>query len=167
MIKIIRDNKGDTRTAVGEVSFEAFQIANDRHRADVKNVMEMLAEDIEEAGERHDHTKKEFEKLFYDEFTDSRVTGSDFKEKSWYKRHILEERHHLNDHIPDGVDLVDVLEMISDCVCAGLARSGTVRDVEIDSEVLQTAVKNTVGYIKSQCVLVDEGEVAEKGGENG
>lgn len=158
MIKIIKDSNGDTRTAKGEISFEEFQISNDRHKKDVLNVMKMLAEDIIEAGEQHDHTKKEFEELFFKEFSDSRKNGTDFRESSWFKQHIEEERHHLNDHVPDGVDLVDVIEMIADCVCAGLARSGSVREVVIPDEVLREAVKNTAEYIQSQCVVVEAGE---------
>jgi hypothetical protein len=42
------------------------------------------------------------------------------------------------------VNLIDVLEMICDCVCAGMARSGNVYPVNISSEILQKAVKNTV-----------------------
>ena len=38
--------------------------------------------------------------------------------------------------------------MISDCVCAGMARSGEIRDLEIDSDILNRAVQNTAKMIK-------------------
>ena len=65
------------------------------------------------------------------------------------------ERHHLNRHCPDDVDLFDVLEMIFDCVSAGMARSGSVYPLKISNEILQKAVANTVNY------LVENIEIAE------
>ena len=65
------------------------------------------------------------------------------------------ERHHLLKNVPDDVDLLDVLEQICDCVSAGMARSGKVFDVEIPSEILEKAVKNTVK------MLIDRIEVEE------
>ena len=157
MIRIVKCSSGDTRTAAGEVSFEEFERANDLHKSDVRNVMNMLAGDIEDAGREHDRTKKRYEKVFYEQFMETLRSGKDdFKEKSWYQEHIRLERHHLNDHVPDDVDLIDVLEMISDCVCAGLARSGSVREIKIDPEVLEKAVENTAKYIESQCIVVEE-----------
>jgi hypothetical protein len=55
---------------------------------------------------------------------------------------------HLLSNCPKDVNLLDVLEMIADCVCAGMARSGDVRDVEINEEILNKALKNTVTLIK-------------------
>ena len=37
--------------------------------------------------------------------------------------------------------------MIADCVCAGKARSGKVRPIEINEEILKKAVDNTVKLI--------------------
>jgi len=37
--------------------------------------------------------------------------------------------------------------MIVDCVCAGKARSGEVRPIEINDEILKKAVANTVKLI--------------------
>ena len=47
--------------------------------------------------------------------------------------------------------------MISDCVCAGMARSGEVRDSEISTEILEKAVKNTVKLI-TEHIHVEEME---------
>ena len=54
------------------------------------------------------------------------------------------------------MNLIDVLEMICDCVCAGMARSGEVRDLEISEDILLKAVKNTVEMCKEAVVLEDE-----------
>ena len=62
-------------------------------------------------------------------------------------------------HCPDDANLIDVLEMIVDCTLAGLTRSGTVRPVEIDSEILKKAVDNTVQLIKNMVEVVDQEEV--------
>lgn len=48
--------------------------------------------------------------------------------------------------------------MICDCVCAGMARSGSVYHIEISSEILQRAVSNTV----EMCINAVE---VEEGGE--
>ena len=44
--------------------------------------------------------------------------------------------------------------MIVDCTCAGLARSGEVRGLEINAEILEKAVKNTVELIVKEIDLV-------------
>ena len=47
----------------------------------------------------------------------------------------------------------DVIEMIIDCVCAGLARTGEVYEIKIDSAVLEKAVQNTVDLL-IKCIKV-------------
>ena len=51
------------------------------------------------------------------------------------------------------MNLIDVLEMIADCVCAGMARSGEIRDLEINPEILNRAVQNTAKLIKDMIVV--------------
>lgn len=51
--------------------------------------------------------------------------------------------------------MFDVIEMLCDCVAAGMARSGNVYDVEISSDVLQKAVKNTVDMLKNEIEVID------------
>ena len=53
----------------------------------------------------------------------------------------------MNDKVPKDVNLIDVLEMICDCVSAGLARTGEVYDVTLSGETLQKAFKNTVDML--------------------
>jgi len=149
MIKIYKNSNGDTRTAKKDVSFEEFQKANDMHRQDVKNVMNELAFHIMLKGSVHDFTKKTDEELFYNNFLSTINEGTDFVNDEWYQLHIVKERHHLLSNCPEDVNLFDVLEMITDCICAGMSRSGDVRDVEINEEILNKALKNTVTVIKN------------------
>ena len=154
---IIKKNpNGDTRTAKGEVSFEEFAHANDMHINDVKNIMDFYADLCKYNGENHDFTKKKYEKQFYDEFVYSRMNNVKFTESEWYKNHIKEERHHINSFVHNDVDLFDVLEMIADCTSAGLARSGDVREITIDKDVLYKAFQNTCKLTKDMCKLVEE-----------
>lgn len=148
MVTIYKNPNGDTRTAPKNVSFEEFQEANDMHREDVNQVMYELSQMIDKRGENHDCTKKSQEKMFYKNFLSTMNEGTDFVNDEWYQLHIKAERHHLLSHCPDDVNLIDVLEMISDCVCAGMARSGEIRDLEIDSDILNRAVQNTAKMIK-------------------
>jgi hypothetical protein len=80
--------------------------------------------------------------------------GANFVEAEWYQLHINEERHHLLSRCPEDVNLIDVLEMIADCTCAGLARSCEVRDLEITTDILERAVKNTVELIKQKVEVI-------------
>lgn len=148
MVTIYKNPNGDTRTAPNNVTFEDFQEANDMHREDVNQVMYEISQMIDKRGENHDCTKKSQEKMFYDNFLSTINNGTDFVNDEWYQLHIKAERHHLLSHCPDDVNLIDVLEMISDCVCAGMARSGEIRDLEIDSDILNRAVHNTAKMIK-------------------
>ena len=149
MIKIKKNPNGDTRTATKNVSFEEFQKANDMHISDVNHVMEFLSNSVKCRGVFHDHTKKSQEKLFYDNFLSTINNGTDFMKDEWYQFHVQMERHHLLSRCPDDVNLIDVLEMVVDCTCAGLARSGEVRPMEINDDILHKAIDNTVELIKS------------------
>lgn len=149
MIKIYNNPNGDSRTAPKDVSFEDFQRANDMHRQDVMNVMNTLAYMIMEQGRLHDYTKKTEERMFYDNFLSTINDGTDFVNDEWYQLHVNTERHHLLSKCHDDVDLLDVLEMIVDCVCAGKARSGKVRSIEINDEILRKALNNTVQSVNN------------------
>ena len=109
--------------------------------------MDYIAEKILLTRNNHDYTKvNDPEKsLFYRELC-ATIEGKmdSFVDGEWYPMHCKTERHHLNEYCPDDVTLIDVIEMICDCVCAGLARSGNVRPVEISTDILKRAVDNTV-----------------------
>lgn len=146
-IKIKHNTLGDTRTATKVPTFYEFVDANRDHVDDVKTMMNELADVICNRGCNHDFTKMNdpHKSLFYRELC-AKIEGKidSFVDGEWYPMHCKTERHHLNEYCPEDVNLIDVLEMISDCVCAGMARSGNVYPVEISSDILQKAVKNTV-----------------------
>jgi hypothetical protein len=56
------------------------------------------------------------------------------------------------------VTLIDVVEMVCDCVSAGMARTGEVYDLDIDEAILSKALKNTVALLKEQIEVVDHEE---------
>nr|DAE80864.1 MAG TPA: hypothetical protein [Bacteriophage sp.] len=155
MIEISKNPNGDTRTAPKGITFEKFQEANDMHIDDVGSVMYELSRMVDLAGEHHDCTKKSQERMFYRDFVNTQENGDDFTKGEWYQLHIKAERHHLLSHCPDDVNLIDVLEMVADCTCAGLARSGEVRDLEINAEILEKAVNNTAQLIKSMVKVTE------------
>ena len=158
-IKIKRNTLGDTRTAKRVPTFIEFSHSNNSHVDDVLHMMNSIAEMIRAAGANHDHTKiNDPEKsLFYRELCATREGKTDsFVDGKWYPMHCKTERHHLNECCPDDVNLIDILEMICDCVCAGMARSGSVYPIEISSEILQKAVSNTVEMCMN-AVEVEEG----------
>lgn len=158
MIRIQKNPNGDTRTAPKDVTFEEFAEANDSHISDVRRVLKRLADVLSLTGELHDCTKKLYELEFYNDFKDALENDSKFVEGEWYKMHIEKERHHLFSRCPDDVDLFDVIEMIVDCVCAGKARSGEVRPLEISDDILRLAVENTVKLIDNLTEVEEKGE---------
>lgn len=149
-IKIKETKQADTRTTDPNniPTKEVLLKESKDHIEAVSKTMKFLAAMAELAGNNHDYTKIEYIDEFYQNFVavlkDHKI---EFKELGWWKKH-LEERHHLNDQVPDDVNLIDVMEMICDCVCAGLARSGEVRPITIPYEVLGRAVQNTVELLE-------------------
>ena len=152
-VVIHKNPNGDTRTAAKGITFDQFQEANDSHMADVVIVMDELGTMLCEMGERHDWTKKSEEKMFYSDFIEAMAGGIDFVSGEWYQLHVNTERHHLLSRCPEDVNLLDVIEMIVDCVCAGKTRSGEVRDLEISTDILEKALKNTVKLIDDMTVV--------------
>lgn len=111
------------------------------HIAAVAKCGKFIADKIVKQCEQHDHTKVEFFDEFYDALMTG-YTGKDFKDLAWWEKHLT-ERHHLNDRCPKDVTLIDVIEMICDCVSAGLARTGKVTSLELSDEILRNAFDNT------------------------
>lgn len=157
-IEIKKNSIGDTRTATRVPTFYEFSKANADHRSDVSRMMSGIANCIEKAGRNHDDTKvvEPERSLFYRELC-AKIEGKidSFTDGEWYPMHCKTERHHLNEHCPEDVNLIDVLEMICDCVCAGMARSGSVYTVTIPNEILQKAVENTVNMCIDSVHLTD------------
>lgn len=153
-IKLKRSKNADTRSAEGNVTKEDLIANTESHISDVQRVGDWLASKLQENVTNHDHTKIEYIDEFYKDFTSGRQ-GQEFKELPWWKIHMT-ERHHLNDSVPEDVNLLDVLEMVIDCTVAGLARSGEVYDITIPQEVIQKAIDNTKQLIIDNTEVVDE-----------
>lgn len=124
---------------------EVLYIETEQHRNDVYRLMSFLSLELLEAGYSHDWTKIKY----FDDFakdTLERQDSKDFKSRPWYKIHTKEERHHLNVHIQDDIDLIDILEFICDCIVAGKSRTGRVdkKYLELSGDTLKKAYWNTV-----------------------
>ena len=154
-VVIYKNGNGDSRTAPKDVKMCQFQKANAMHIGDVRAVMGILSEDIRVKGEWHDYTKDNYCELFYSDFISTLNGRFNFTDGEWYAKHIAEERHHLLSNCPDDVNLLDLLEMVVDCVCAGKARSGEIRGLEITPEILQKALANTVKLVDDMTVVSD------------
>ena len=153
---LIKNPYGDSRTAPKDTDFISFSEATDWHRSDVRKVMVCIADMIKEAGKNHGWTKTgEYEIQFFRDFKAALEGKQEFIDGTWWPMHVTIEKHHLLSYCPDDVNIIDVLEMIVDCTLAGLTRSGTVRPVEIDSEILKKAVDNMVELIKNNVELVE------------
>lgn len=155
MNKVIihKNPNGDSRSAPKGTNFNQFLEARVIHRNDVKAVMRVLSEIVEQKGEIHDWTSTEYAEEFFKDFSEVLNDGSVFEDGKWWNRHINLERHHLSSKCPDDVNLLDVIEMVADCVCAGKTRSGEVRDVEISTDILEKALKNTVKLVDEMTVV--------------
>ena len=86
---------------------------------------------------------------------DTAKNGKNFVDGSWYQRHIREERHHPTSYCHDDINLLDIIEMIVDCVCAGKARAGNIRPLEINDEILKKAFNNTVKLVDNITEIED------------
>lgn len=157
MVKIKRNTNGDSRVAKKSPTFEQFNDANVSHISDVQNLMTEVARRLERMGLDHDWSKvtEPYQSMFYRDLCNTIDGKMSFMDGEWSKFHYSVERHHLLKEVPNDVDLFDVIEMICDCVSAGLARSGEVRPLEIDESILSKAMQNTVCKIKDMCKLED------------
>jgi len=146
----------DTRTSdFASVSKETLLASSRQHISDVEAALMFFAQKIGQASAQHDTDKISDIDGFHRDF----VTG--FEVTEWWDRHRKLNRHHLleADGVPADVNLIDVLDMIADCVMAGMARSGSVYPLEIAEDVLRRAFDNTVELLKAQ-VEVEEDHAA-------
>lgn len=150
MIKIKKSATADTRTCDwSKVTKEQLKASSEQHIEDIKKGMEFFKRLLDEAGEKHD-----FDKLTeLDNFHSDFLTG--FKQTGWWDNHRKINRHHLlqEDGIPADINLIDVLDMIIDCVMAGMGRTGSVYPLEISPELLKQAFDNTVELLKMEIVV--------------
>ncbi len=150
MITIQQSKAADTRTCdVSTVSKEQLLLSSKQHIEDVAKGMQFFANMLLEASKTHDHDKFSGIDHFYSDFK------TEFKETGWWDNHRKVNRHHLlaDDGVPEDVNLVDVFDMIVDCVMAGMGRSGNVYPLDIKPEVLMAAFNNTVELLRSQVVV--------------
>lgn len=158
MLRIKKSQTADSRY-VGkpeEVTKETLIQSSLQHKGDVTQGLYFFAMKLLSRSESHDEDKISNINGFHADFI------TNFKNTSWWDNHRKITRHHLlkEDGIPDDVNLIDVLEMITDCVMAGMGRSGSVYPLNIDPEVLMRAFNNTTDMLKSQ-VVVEDGSWSE------
>jgi hypothetical protein len=152
MIQIQKSETADTRTCdFANVSKETLYASSCDHITDVRLALAFFIDCLEWAGAKHDPDKLSDIDGFHADF----VTG--FKETSWWDRHRKLNRHHLTheDGIPADVNLIDVLDFIADCCCAGMGRSGEVYPLHLPPELLERAFQNTVDLLKREIVVVE------------
>lgn len=150
MITIQKSKTADTRTCDwSKVTGEQLYESSVQHRDDVIQGIEFFKGLLDEAANMHDHDKLSDIDGFHRDFS----TG--FKQTEWWDNHRKVNRHHLlqDDGIPDDVNLVDVIDMIVDCVMAGMGRAGSVYPLDIPPEVLMNAFQNTVEQLKKQIIV--------------
>jgi hypothetical protein len=152
MIHIKKSPTADTRTCDwSKVTKEELLKSSRQHKDDVSQGLGFFGGRLLVAAEHHDHDKISNIDGFHRDFQ----TG--FKQTEWWDEHRKINRHHLlqDDGVPADVNLIDVLDMIVDCVMAGMARSGSVYPLEISDKVLRDAFNNTVDLLKSQVKVTE------------
>ena len=151
MIRIEQSKTADTRSCdFKSVSKETLLASSYQHINDVRCALIFFQQQLDLAGERHDFDKISNIDGFHRDF----LTG--FAQTEWWDEHRKINRHHLlqADGVPADVNLIDVLDMIADCVMAGMARTGSVYPLNIDPDVLMRAFKNTVDLLKANVEVV-------------
>ena len=152
MIRIGKSPTADTRTCdFASTTKETLYDSSVQHINDVRKGLALFSQRLGNAAINHDTDKITDIDGFHRDF----VTG--FTQTTWWDAHRKLNRHHLNDEdgVPADVNLIDVLDFIADCVMAGMARSGSVRPLDIAPEVLMRAFQNTAALLTSE-VVVDE-----------
>lgn len=152
MITIKKSQTADTRTCdFANITKETLLASSRQHIGDVVKALSFFSSKLIEAAGEHDYDKLTTIDWFHADF----VTG--FKETGWWTNHRRIHRHHLAqpDGVPDDVNLVDVIEYISDCVMAGMARSGSVYEIVLSPVILERAFKNTVNLLKNEVQVSD------------
>lgn len=152
MIIVHKSPTADSRTCdYANTPKETLLKSSFQHINDVRMALNFMVTQIDEASNVHDHDKISDIDGFYGDF----VTG--FTKTDWWDRHRTLNRHHLlqADGVPADVNLIDVLDMICDCVMAGMARTGSVYPLNIDQDVLRRAFDNTVELLKANVQVVE------------
>jgi hypothetical protein len=152
MIEIKKSPTADSRTCgVSLVTKQQLIDSSLQHIADVSKAMSFFSSMLFEAASKHDYDKLTEIDWFFRDFK------TKFDEHGWWDNHRAIHRHHLeqSDGIPDDVNLLDILEYISDCVMAGKARTGSVRPLVMSGDLLLAAFENTVHLLDSNVSVVE------------
>ena len=150
MIEIQKSKTADTRTCdFAHTTKETLLASSLQHIGDIAKALAFFSGKLTEAAALHDYDKLSEIGWFHEDF----VTG--FKQTGWWDNHRKINRHHIDkpDGVPEDVNLIDVLEHISDCVMAGMGRSGSVYELKLSDELLQRAFRNSVELLKAQVVV--------------
>lgn len=107
-----------------------------KHIDNVLDCIFLLTDMLRERAYMHDQSK-------IDNLTEFKQCLLNNKVINWNKNHD-EERYHLDDNIPDDVNLLDVIQMICDYACLKADGRYKVPKFNISSFTLQEAVKNTI-----------------------
>ena len=150
MITIKKSATADTRTCDwSKVTKNQLKESSLQHIEDVTKGIDFFKRMLDISAIRHDEDKLTDLDGFHRDFQ----TG--FKQTEWWDKHRKINRHHLlqEDGVPVDVNLIDVLDMITDCVMAGMGRAGSVYPLEITPELLKRAFDNTVERLKVEIVV--------------
>jgi hypothetical protein len=158
MITIQKSSTADTRTCdKTQVTREQLLASSVQHIGDVGKGLAFFAGKLTESASIHDYDKLSAIDQFHADFTTEIC-----KRHGWLENHYRIHRHHLGPPpfdadaelgVPDDVNLIDVLEMVADCVMAGMGRAGNVFPIVLSDELLQRALANTTELLKSQVVV--------------
>lgn len=152
-ITIRPSTTADTRSCdYARVSKDTLLRSSVQHIDDVRRGLGFFVSELLAAADRHDFDKITEIDHFHADF----VTG--FAQTGWWDQHRQLNRHHLlqADGVRDDVNLIDVLDMIADCVMAGMARTGYVYPLEIPEDVLRRAFDNTVELLRNHIRVAKE-----------
>lgn len=147
MIPVKKSPTADSRTCDWSTVTQCqLKESSREHIKDVRNALEFFRDGLRTCGAHHDFDKLDDIDGFHKDFS----TG--FQKRKWFENHLKVNRHHIDKEAgrPEDINLMDVMEHVADCVMAGMARSGSVYELELPNEVLQKAFKNTVDMLKKQ-----------------
>lgn len=151
MIRIHPSQTADSRTCdFANTTKETLLASSIQHISDVNSGLMFFAQRLCTAAATHDTDKITDIDGFHRDFV------TDFAQTTWWDNHRKVNRHHLlqADGVPADVNLVDVLDFITDCVMAGMARSGSVYELKIDPAILDRAFLNTIELLKKNVKVV-------------
>lgn len=156
-ITITRNRLGGVKTADRMPTIAEFDRVNLVHNENVRKMMAMFAEMLIERGTLHGITKTQepYHSMFYREFCSAVNNKTDISDGDWMKLYCMHERYLLDKRCPSDVNLIDVIEMIADSVCADIAQKGKAEDVTIDADILQRAVANTTRLLADMVEQVE------------